>query len=133
MTSSMTSSAEATSLEAVECRLHKLIALGFQFAHPTDNMGAVVEILGVRVHDTVVDVVKLQGENEVLAMRIPGDEVDILSPARTLWQSSGFVCDVLDELLALPDEAGSDVTSARIGGVWLPGRPGTAKWVTASS
>lgn len=127
----MTSSREKPEDRDSEARLRALVERGFRFVHPTDADGELAAVVGVRVHDNVVDVVKLHDEDDVLAMRIPGSEADVLSPRRTLWQSTGYVCDVLDEVLALPDEAAAGGQDAN--GCWVPVRPGSAKWVTADA
>lgn len=127
----MTSSPEDSEAGDSELRLRALVERGFRFVHPTDADGELAAVVGVRVHDNVVDVVKLRDEDDVLAMRMPGSEADILSPRRTLWQSTGHVSDVLDEVLALPDEVAADEPGAN--GCWVPVRPGASKWVTADA
>lgn len=110
-----------------EHQLRRLVDRGFRFVHPTDADGELAEVVGVRVHDDVVDVVKLRGENDVLAMRLPSDEVDVLMPQRVLWQSTGYVSAVLAELLSLPE--GEDPASEQARGCWLPVGHGESKWV----
>lgn len=117
--------------EATERRLLDLVDRGYQFVHPTDSAGAVRAVVGVRVHDTVIDVVKLHAENDVVATRMPAGEVDILAPRKVLWQRAGHVTKVLDELLALPEEVADGDVHA--GGCWVPVRPGASKWVSASA
>lgn len=133
----MASSAEPSGgggdAEATERRLRELCALGYQFVHPTDAEGAVRAVVGVRVHDTVIDVVKLHAEDDVITTRMPAGEADILAPSKVLWQCSGQVVRVLDELLALPDEAPDHAVSPQATGCWVPVRPGAAKWVTATT
>lgn len=52
-----------------------------------------------------VDVVQMHAEDAVFATRVPVSEADVLAPSRVIWQSSGDVCAVLDDVLALPEEA----------------------------
>ncbi len=94
--------------------------------------GELAEVVGVRVHDDVVDVVKLRGEHDVLAMRLPADEVDVLSPRQVLWQSTGYVARVLSEVLALPERT-EDEESDAARGCWVPVSPGESKWITAGA
>jgi hypothetical protein len=116
--------------------LRQLIARGYQFVHPRDAQGEVVEIVGIRVHDNVVDVVRLNAEDDVIAMRMPGDESDILSPQRVHWQQAGPVGDVLTQVLALPEDhtPGSLITpdSVPAHGCWVSSGRGGAKWLSAS-
>lgn len=135
----MTYSHEGTSAtleDGIEARLAELITLGYQFVHPTDSGGDIVAIVGVRAHDGVVDVVKLHAENDVQAARMPGDEADIMAPATVLWQETGSVRHVLDELLALPDQRGSHalagVATRESSGCWVPVRTGSSTWLPAS-
>lgn len=124
----MASSTEA--FDVVGPRLRRLIDLGYQFVHPTGPDGSVSAVVGVRVHETVIDVIRLYAENDVIATRVPAGEVDILAPRRVVWQSSGHAADVLDELLALPEEC-TEETDQRVTGCWLPVKPGSAKWLIA--
>lgn len=127
----MTSSAEITT--SIEDQLRGLVERGFQFVHPTDGDGQLAAVVGVRAHNGVVDVVKLHDENDVHAMRMPGDETDILTPRKVLWQRSGFVGAVLDAVLTLPDDHAVPGRRGESSGCWVPVRPGAAKWVTAAS
>lgn len=116
---------------AVDQRLRRLMARGFQFIHPTDPAGAIQAVVGVRVHHGVVDVVQLGAEHEVTAVRIPADEVDILKPQVVLWQSSGRVVEVLDALLGLPDhDVSGDQGHVEPAGQWVQVSPGESKWVS---
>ena len=108
-----------------------LIDRGYQFIHPRDKVGAVVAIVGIRAHGTVVDVLRIDGEDDVTAFRIPGDEEDVLNPRTVLWRCSGEADDVLDELLGLPDDLAA--TGRRVRGCWVPGETGRAKWLAAAS
>lgn len=116
--------------QSYEELLLQLVQRGFKFVHPTDADGELAEVVGVRVHDDVVDVVKLRGEHDVLAMRLPATEVDILSPRQVLWQSTGYVGRVLSEVLALPEQDSGDSGGAAAG-CWVPVSPGESKWMTA--
>lgn len=125
----------AAEITDIESGLRELIRRGYQFVHPCDANGEVMAVVGVRVHDNVVDVVRLNAEDDVVATRMPGTEEDILAPEKWLWQSAGDAATVLTALLALPDERtpGSlylPETSSK--GCWVPGRGGTSKWLAAS-
>jgi hypothetical protein len=107
----MTSPADTVSAGSIlageldfETGLQELISRGYQFVHPCDENGEVLEIVGIRTHDNVVDIVRLTAEDEVTAMRVPGDEENILAPRRVLWRSSGSVGSVLAETLSLPED-----------------------------
>ncbi|GAB3702273.1 hypothetical protein GCM10027598_00320 [Amycolatopsis oliviviridis] len=118
----------------IESGLQELIHRGYQFVHPCDANGEVLAVVGVRVHDNVVDVVRLNAEDDVVATRMPGTEEDILEPEVWLWRTSGDAVSVLTELLDLPDERtpGSlylPETASK--GCWVPGRGGTSKWLAA--
>lgn len=123
----------------LETGLQHLIERGFQFVHPRDANGEVLAVVGVRVHDGVVDVVRLHAADDVLATRIPCGE-DILEPTTVLWKASGSVQAVLEQVLALPEDhvpgaAGNDSPGsgdAPVSGCWIPGSPGRAKWLQAS-
>lgn len=112
--------------------LQGLVARGYRFAYRRDTDGGVLSVLGVRPHHTVVDVVRINAEDDVGATRIPGDEVDILDPAKVLWRRDGDAHAVLDELLALPDTAGNPEGRA-VTGCWIRGEGGRAIWVPAQN
>src|SRR5699024_1991181 len=59
---SMTSCAAET---APEESLHRLIAAGYRFVHPRDDDGQIMAVVGFRVHDSVGDVVRIAGADEV--------------------------------------------------------------------
>lgn len=84
-------------------QLRELIDRGFQFLHPRDERGELAAVVGVRAHDTVIDVVRLHTEDDALAMRVPADEANLFSPTRFAWRRSGPATTVLEELLELPD------------------------------
>ncbi|QWF80870.1 hypothetical protein [Amycolatopsis sp. CA-230715] len=123
----------------LETGLQHLIERGFQFVHPRNADGEVLAVVGVRVHDGMVDVVRLHAADEVLATRIPAGE-DILEPATVLWQATGSVQAVLEQVLSLPEDhvpgAAEDEVPGRgdapVNGCWVPGSPGRAKWLQAS-
>jgi hypothetical protein len=107
--------------------LLELVERGFRFVHPHDASGDLIAVHGVRVHHGVVDAVVLRAEDDAHAVRMPGDEPDILRPRTTLWETTGRAQTVLTELLDLPDEQASpDVVAA---GCWVPTRPGRAVWL----
>ncbi|WP_409462066.1 hypothetical protein [Amycolatopsis sp. GA6-003] len=110
--------------------LQQLIARGYQFVHPTDGSGEVQAVVGVRVHDNVVDVVRLNAEDDVEATRLPGSEHNIFAPTATLWRSRGEANQVLGEVLALPERSPAP-TAVSTNGCWVPGRGGRSKWLAA--
>ncbi|GAB3140783.1 hypothetical protein [Amycolatopsis sp. NPDC004378] len=98
------SSAEAVAPDFdIESGLQELVARGYQFVHPADERGEVLAVVGVRVHDDVVDVVRLNAEDDVVATRMPGTEENIFEPERWLWRRRGEGAQVLTEILSLPD------------------------------
>ena len=126
------SSAEATVVGSafdIERGLQQLIDRGYQFVHPTNELGEVQAVVGVRVHDNVVDVVRLNAEDDVEAARLPGSEKDIFEPAATLWRSRGEAGQVIREVLALPERQPDAGPAAN--GCWVPGRGGRSKWLAA--
>jgi hypothetical protein len=88
---------------STEEQLRRLVARGFRFIDPRDDDGEVLAVVGVRAHDNVIDVVRLHGEDDAVASRMPGDE-DVLAPTTVFWRHTGSAGEVLDELLALPDD-----------------------------
>ncbi len=112
-------------------QLRQLVTRGFRFVHPTDGDGEIAAVVGVRVHSGVIDVVELRDENDVHAMRMPGDETDVLAPRKVLWQTSGYVSTVLGAMLALPDDYSVPSRKGENSGCWVPVRPGAAKWLAA--
>lgn len=120
-----------TSADPTQERLHELITRGFQFLHPTAADGSIQAVVGVRVHDDVIDLVQLHAENDVSATRMPVDEADIMAPKTVLWQIQGQVADVLDEVLSLPD--GPNPAADGAAGCWVPVKPGEARWLRASA
>jgi hypothetical protein len=119
----------------METGLTQLMGRGYQFVHPRNADGEVVAVVGVRVHDNVIDVVRLHAEDDVQAVRMPGDERDILAPKTVYWESSGSVRTVLNQVLALPEEHTPDSSPPAAGpgqGCWVPGESGRSKWLAAS-
>jgi hypothetical protein len=115
----------------VDARLMDLMDRGYQFLHPRDDAGSVVAVVGVRAHGAVIDVIRLNAEDDVAAFRVPGDETEVLEPRKMLWRCRGNAHEVLDELIALPDGYGS--TGRReVRGCWVPGDGGRAKWLAAA-
>jgi hypothetical protein len=87
----------------VSGQLAELTARGFAFSETRDARGNVVVVRGVRVHDTVKDVVQLFGEQDADAMRVPRTESDVVFPRTVLWRVTGSPSTVLRSLLALAD------------------------------
>lgn len=112
--------------------LRSLVSRGFLFTHPRDCEGNLLAIQGVRMHDDLIDVVVLRSEQEAKAVRMPGDEQNILWPRTTLWQTGGQAHSVLVALLALDDKAPEHPRAAE-GGCWVPTEPGHATWLRASA
>lgn len=105
----MTSSIDTLTPELdFETGLQKLISRGYRFVHPRDENGEVLEIVGIRMHDDVVDIVRLGAKDDVIAMRVPGDEDNVLKPSQVLWHATGPVASVLAETLALPEDRTPD-------------------------
>ncbi|MFC4005529.1 hypothetical protein ACFS2C_24990 [Prauserella oleivorans] len=133
----MTCSPETT----IETTLGRLIERGYRFVHPRDANGELVAVVGVRVHGTVVDVVRLDAEDDVTAMRMPSEEPDILQPKNVLWRRDGDLETVIADLLALGDEDFTEPAeptqwAARPGlsrGCWVPSGSGRAKWLQATA
>lgn len=107
------------------------MAAGYRFVHPRDDGGNVVAVVGVRAHNTVVDVVRIDGEDDVTAVRMPGDEEDVLDPSNALWQQSGTVGEVVADVLTLADEDYAASTDP-LTGCWIQPSPGRAKFLLAS-
>lgn len=101
----MAASAESSVLTATstDAQLRALVARGFRFVDPRDENGDVVAVVGVRAHHDVVDVVQLHGEDDVIATRMPSDQ-DVLAPRQVFWREVGPVREVLNAMLALPDD-----------------------------
>ncbi|MEV6873846.1 hypothetical protein [Amycolatopsis sp. NPDC051128] len=99
----MSSAEDIPTVFDIDTGLQELMARGYQFVHPADERGEVLAVVGVRVHDDVVDVVRLNAEDDAVATRIPGTEENIFEPERWLWRCCGEGVQVLSEILSLPD------------------------------
>ncbi|MEY8043314.1 hypothetical protein [Saccharopolyspora cebuensis] len=105
--------------------LQALVATGFQFAHPRDDAGELVAVLGLRVHRRgTIDVLQLFAEDDAEAARVSADEHDVLSPRRPLWRTSGRALDVIHEMLHLGNHDH---------GLWVTGTRDTAAMLAASA
>ncbi|EHR63783.1 hypothetical protein [Saccharomonospora cyanea] len=126
---------EAAEAAEVEDTLGRLVERGYKFVHPRDAEGEIITIVGVRVHGTVVDVVRLDAEDEVTAMRMPAEESDILAPSTLLWRRDGGMREVVDALLDLPEAPEPQVRphGAAARGCWVRGNRGQAKWLRATA
>lgn len=94
---------------------HGLLALrslGFQFATNRDSGGVIGAVTGFRSHHGVIDIVQLYGEHDADAIRVPGDEPDVLFPRTTIWRTTGTANDVIDNLLELADPATEERTTS---------------------
>jgi hypothetical protein len=111
--------------------LQALIARDFHFAHPRDSNGALIAVIGIRVHHGVIDIVQLHGEQDADAARVPGEEPDVLSPRTVLWRTSGSAQEVIQETLALQDPVSEPGSAAK--GCWVPTNPGRSTWLAASA
>jgi hypothetical protein len=111
--------------------LQALVARDFQFAHPRDNVGGLVAVVGIRVHRGVFDILQLFGEQDADAARIPGDEPDVLFPNKVLWRTTGPAREVISDLLALPEPAPE--VGVETAGCWLPTHAGRSAWLAVSA
>ncbi|WP_236790480.1 hypothetical protein [Amycolatopsis sp. GM8] len=125
-------SAEQNPDHSLETRLTELIGRGYRFIHPRDDEGNVAAVVGIRVHGSVIDVVRLNAEDDVVASRVPADETDILAPRTMLWRCRGTVDVVLNELLALDDQYGAG-RARPMRGCWVSDQDGRSKWLAAAS
>jgi hypothetical protein len=99
----MTSSTEAHGDSSV--RLRQLVARGFRLMPPVrDTDGELMALIYVRPHGDIVDVVELRGEDDVRAARVSCDESNRDDLTSTHWLTAGSACDVLDQVLALPEQ-----------------------------
>lgn len=105
MPASAVSSAEGTT--STDAQLRVLVARGFRFIDPRDENGDIVAVVGVRAHHEVIDVVRLNAEDDAVAARLPADQ-DVLAPRRVLWQEAGPAHRVLGAMIALPDDRAVD-------------------------
>ncbi|MGP4020766.1 hypothetical protein [Saccharopolyspora sp. 5N708] len=98
----MTSSAEAHPDPSI--RLRQLVARGFRLMPPVrDTDGELMALIYVRPSGDIIDIVELRGEDDVRAARVSrgAHTLDDLSAAH--WRTAGAACDVLDQVLALPE------------------------------
>lgn len=115
----------------IDDRLLSLRARGFTFAANRDEAGNIVNLVAVRVHHDLIDIVELYGEDDVRAMRIPGTESDIMHPGTVLWRTSGVAHEVLEALLQLADPE-ADESADPLPGVWFEAEPGRKVWLASS-
>jgi hypothetical protein len=117
----------------VERALRRLVGRGFRFVHPRDGSGDLVAVIGVRPHHGVVDVLRLHAEDDATASRLPGDESEVLAPRRVLWQVAGPAREVLEQLLALPEDEPLGGWGERADrserGCWVPVTVGRSRWL----
>lgn len=119
---------------STENALKRLIEHGYRFVHPRDPQGEILAVIGIRAHSAVVDVVRLNDEDDVTATRIPGDEDTVLDPETVLWSSSGSIFDVVDDLLNLSDHDYADVSApTSAAGCWVSGSRGQTAWLAATA
>lgn len=119
--------------QTLDTTLRGLIARGYRFIHPRDDSGDIVTIVGVRAHDDVVDVVRLDAEDDVTAMRMPADEENILEPATVLWSRSGAMQGVVADLLHLSDDACRPTAAAVSNGCWVSSGRGRSAWLARTA
>lgn len=112
--------------------LQALIARDFQFAHPRDTQGALIAVVGIRVHHGVIDIVQLYGEDDADAARVPGEEPDVLFPRTVLWRTTGTSREVISAMLEL-EEPDVEEFSTQTKGCWVPTHAGRSSWLAASA
>lgn len=123
----------STTSDDVAPQLRALIVKGFRFAYPRRANGEIAAVVGVRAHHNVVDIVQLLGEHDADAVRIPGDEPDILSPRHVIWRASGPANNILQQVLDLQDIDHLDSTSGRAhNGCWLSTGPAHIVWLPST-
>ena len=86
----------------ISARLQTMRALDFEFATDQAADGSIEALVGVRVHDGVIDIFELYGEDEATATRLPDSEPNIMLARTVLWHTRGTAYEVIDALLALP-------------------------------
>jgi hypothetical protein len=102
MAASAVSSSDGST--STDVQLRALVARGFRFVDPRDDEGEILAVVGVRAHHDVIDVVRLNSEDDAVAARIPSDQ-DVMAPRQVFWREAGPAHAVLDAMLALPDDA----------------------------
>lgn len=110
--------------------LQALITRDFQFTHPRDANGTLIAVVGIRVHNGVIDIVQIYGEHDADAARIPGEEPDVLFPRTVLWRTTGSAREVVQAALALGDPL-PDPNPVK--GCWVPTQSGRSTWLAASA
>jgi len=108
-----------------ETPIHQLIDAGYRFVHPRDAAGNVVSVVGIRAHHNVVDIVRINGIDDVTAIRTAADDPDMFDPDisesdNALWQQTGWVNEVVGNLLALADDEYSPALDSVAKGCWVP-------------
>jgi hypothetical protein len=100
-------------------------ALGFRFGTNRDAAGMVVALVAARMHDGVIDIVQIYGEQDADATRISCHEPDILFPRAVFWRTTGSANQVIDALLDLADPAPNRGGRLRVvGATYRPGFQG---------
>jgi hypothetical protein len=84
-------------------RLRMLRALAFLFARTRDASGAVIALVGIRLHHGVIDVLQIYSEDDADAIRMPSAGLDGRDGSSVLWSASGAPDEVIDAVLGLPD------------------------------
>lgn len=85
-------------------RLRQLMARGFQLMPPVrDTAGELEALIYVRPKGDIIDVVELIAEDNVRAARVPRRGEISTEAGGAFWRTTGNVCQVLDEVLALPE------------------------------
>ncbi|MCI2418124.1 hypothetical protein MOQ72_11865 [Saccharopolyspora sp. K220] len=98
----MTSSFEAHPDSSI--RLRQLMARGFRLMPPVrDTDGELMALIYVRPHGDIIDIVELRGEDDVRAARVSRKDGIRDDPSTAQWRTAGAACDVLDQVLALPE------------------------------
>ncbi|GAA4614759.1 hypothetical protein [Saccharopolyspora hordei] len=104
MTSSVEEDPSRTEEDPSSARLRQLVARGFRLMPPVrDADGELLALIYVRPHGDIVDVVELRGEDDVRAARVLQEQSPTTAEAKTEWHAVGRACEVLDQVLALPD------------------------------
>lgn len=88
--------------DGIGARLQAMRALHFEFATDQADDGSIEALVGVRVHDGVIDIFELYGEDDATATRLPDSEPNIMLARTVLWHTRGTSYEVIDALLGLP-------------------------------
>ena len=89
-------------VDGISARLQAMRALHYEFATDQAADGSIEALVGVCVHDGVIDIFELYGEDEATATRLPDSEPNIMQARTVLWHTRGTAYEVIDALLALP-------------------------------